>query len=349
MSETSLVKRRTKKRSPFKLLLVILAMILLIALGTAKFIKSQYAPMSPGDTKQVDVVIPPQSNAHQIGAILYEKGLIRNENAFLIYIRRNQLDNRLLTGHYRLSRGQSLQEIAEIITQGKVVGINFTIPEGFTVKQIGDLLVNKKICTHEDWNKAVNQHYNYDFLKDVSPYNLTPLEGYLFPDTYSISESTTSEQIIKQMLNNFRQHWSGEVSLRARQRGMSVKETIIIASIIEKEAKQADERRRISGVIHNRLQQGMMLQLCPTVLYCLGQENKDNVSYEDLQVDSLYNTYKYPGLPPGPISCPGAASISAALNPEKHNYYYYVSKGDGSHYFSKTYSEHLAAQRKYSK
>ncbi len=92
-----------------------------------------------------------------------------------------------------------------------------------------------------------------------------------------------------------------------------------------------------------------MLQLCPTVLYCLGQEDKENVSYEDLQVDSLYNTYKYAGLPPGPISCPGAASILAALNPEKHNYYYYVAKGDGSHYFSKTYSEHLAAQKRYSK
>ncbi len=348
MSETSLM-RKSKKRSPVIKWLIILAMVVFVTFGVMKYADNQYAPIDPGDSRQIDIYIPQQSSARQIAATLQEKGLIRSEQLFLIYIRHNHLDNRLLAGHYRFSRSLSLQEIADIIAKGKVVRKSFTIPEGFTVKQIGNLLVKQGICKSGDWSKAINQEYDYNFLKDVSSYSLTPLEGFLFPDTYSILESTTAEQIIQQMLNNFQQHWNGEVSSLARKQGLSVRETVIIASIIEKEANQANERRRISGVIHNRLQQGMLLQLCPTVLYCLGQEDKENVSYEDLQVDSLYNTYKYAGLPPGPISCPGAASILAALNPEKHNYYYYVAKGDGSHYFSKTYSEHLAAQKRYSK
>jgi UPF0755 protein len=123
---------------------------------------------------------------------------------------------------------------------------------------------------------------------------------------------------------------------------MSIEKTIIIASMIEREAQKSEERSIISGVIKNRLDDNMLLQICATVLYCTNQE-KTVLSYQDLETDSPYNTYKYLGLPPGPISCPGSASIKAALDPAEHNYYFYVAKGDGSHHFSRTYQEHLTA------
>lgn len=345
MSEI-IIKPQAKHKG---LILGIVILVIALLFWGCQSLVSYYKPVDSRDKTKVEVVIPAQSNARQIAAILSQQKLIRSERAFLYYCRHNKLDNRLQSGHYRFSRSQSLPQIASIIAQGRVVGISFTIPEGYTVKQIGDLLVKKNICSRDEWNEAITASHDFEFLKGAPVNTKNELEGFLFPDTYDISEDTTANQIVNLMLSNFEHHWKEQFADKARSKGMSLYDTVILASIIEREAQRDNERRLISGVIQNRLKTGMLLQLCPTVLYCIGQPEKDNVTYQDLQIDSPYNTYKHPGLPPGPISCPGAASIAAALNPEKTDYYYYVAKGDGSHYFSRTYSEHLQAQRRYSK
>lgn len=343
MSEIRLMSRKTA----FTMAAAILLLIGMTILGF-QLLNQQYTPVDPGDKSYINVKIPESSSAGQVAAILKDMDLIHSKKAFLAYCRQNGFDNQLKAGHYQFSRSQSVQEIVQGITRGKVVNISFTIPEGYTVEQIGDLLVNQNICTAEEWSQVVEQDYDFDFLEGVSTGTKNRLEGFLFPDTYYITEDIKAVQIVEMMLNKFSQVWEENFAEQARAQNISAYDTVILASMIEKEAMAGDERRTISGVIQNRLDKGMLLQIDATVLYCLGQP-KDTVTYADLEADSQYNTYQVIGLPPGPIACPGKASIEAALNPEEHSYYYYVSRGDGTHQFSRTYAEHLKAKNQYIK
>ncbi len=306
-------------------------------------IKGQYQAVDSSDKSIIDINIPPQSSAKQIAKILAEHDLIHNEKVFLRYCSKTGYDNSLKAGHYQFNRSQSLQEIVQDIAMGKIVTVNFTVPEGYTIKQIGELLRDKGLCTETEWQAAIDLPYDYNFLQYDNNVRY-PLEGFLFPDTYRVSENTDAETIVKLMLNNFQKVWqeifAGQVA------DENIYEIITIASMIEKEASRASERPTISGVIANRLRIKMPLQIDATVIYALG-EHKEVVYNVDLDVESPYNTYKYRGLPIGPIASPGQESIKAAINPEKHNYFYYVSKGDGSHYFSKTHDEHIRAKAKY--
>jgi UPF0755 protein len=307
----------------------------------------QLQPMVPGEKKQIAVTIPESSNARQIAVLLEQKKLVRSQSAFLTYARRKHLDGQLKAGNYRLSRSQSVPEIVQIIAAGKVALNTITIPEGYTVAQIGELLVNRHICTAEQWTAALQKDYNYDFLQKA-PSGPHHLEGFLYPDTYSIPDRVTAEQIIDLMLKNFDKVWTQYFKDQASAKKADAYQTVVIASMIEREAQLSSERKIIAGVIYNRMNSNMPLQIDATVVYALGRQT-DLVTYKDLEIDSPYNTYKYAGLPPGPISCPGKASLEAALNPGKHSFYYYVAKGDGSHQFSSTYAEHLQAKQKYIK
>lgn len=338
------VNRPRKNRR--RLLVIFVALLVISGILGNRLIDQQYLPLDPNDKKTVDIIIPAESNARQIAAILEENHLIRSDNAFLTYCRKEKLDAQLKPGHYTFSRSQSVAQIAGSIANGQVVKIKVTVPEGYTVKEIGAMLAEKGVCTEASWQEAINADYSYDFLNNVPESSKYRLEGFLFPDTYYLEENTSSREIADIMLKNFADIWDKEFASQAKAMHMSIYDAIILASLIEEEAMHDDERKTISGVIQNRLRDGMLLQLCPTVLYCFDQK-KTKLNNADLEVDSPYNTYRHPGLPPGPIANPGKASIAAALNPEKHSYYYYVSKGDGSHYFSRTFQEHLQAMSRY--
>lgn len=340
MRELQVIPPKTRR---IPLLLALIALLLLIF--SWQFISQKsYLPVDSQDKSQIQVRIPENSNASDVARILKDNDLIRHERTFVKYCVRENLDSRLKAGVYNLSRSQSLQEIGIQIAEGKGMSNAFTIPEGFTLQQIGELLIEKELVSAQDWQEALLDEYDYDFLPARG--SKVRLEGFLFPDTYSAAEKTSAHEIIDHMLANFNRHWDKECIELARQRQMSVGEVVIVASLIEKEAQFPSERARIAGVIYNRLKIGMPLQIDATVLYSLGQ-HKEWVSNKDLQVNSPYNTYRNTGLPPGAIACPGLASIKAALNPETHGYYYYVAKGDGSHYFSKTFAEHEKARQKY--
>ncbi len=339
MRQIKVISSRTK-------LIFILAGIFLIGftLTAYNLSQGQYQPVDRKDKTIIDINIPAQSSAKQIAKILADHDLIHSERAFLRYCRKTAYDNSLKAGHYRFSRSQPLQEIVYDIAMGKIVTVNFTIPEGYTVKQIGELLVAENLCTKKEWHSAINKKYDFPFLNYADPSIEYPLEGFLFPDTYKISENTDAQTIVKMMLNNFAQVWQDNFAAQVGDE--NIYDLITIASMIEKEAVVAKDRPTIAGVIQNRLRINMPLQIDATVLYALGK-HKEKVYNIDLTVDSPYNTYVYAGLPVGPIASPGQDAIAAALNPEKHTYFYYVAKGDGSHYFSRTHDEHLRAKAKY--
>ncbi len=319
--------------------------LVLLLLGGQIISRQQYQPVDANDKTKIELSIPEGSSANQVAGLLKAKDLIRSEKAFLKYCRQENLDARLKAGSFSLSRSMSVKEISNQLVEGQNLKNSITIPEGYTVKEIGKLLQEKKNISPQEWQKALQDDYDYEFLPSKNSANR--LEGYLYPDTYVFAEQADAHTIIEHMLDNFQSHWNKEFAQPIKGRDLDQHDVVIIASLIEREAQQADERKRIAGVIYNRLAIDMPLQIDATVLYSLGT-HKNKVDYADLKVDSPYNTYLYPGLPAGPISCPGSASIAAALQPEKNDYYYYVSRGDGSHQFSRTFAEHQAAINKYS-
>lgn len=328
-----------------KIVLLGIIFLVLLLLGGQFISRQQYQPVDANDKTTIEISIPEGSSAGQVAGLLKAKDLIRSEKAFLKYCHREKLDVKLKAGSFSLSRSMSVKEISSELVGGQNLKNSITIPEGYTVKEIGQLLQEKRNISPEDWQKALQDDYDYTFLPPKDSTNR--LEGYLYPDTYVFAQQADAHVIIAQMLDNFESHWNKEFAQLIKGRDLDQHDVVIIASLIEREAQRADERERIAGVIYNRLAINMPLQIDATVLYSLGT-HKNKVDYADLKVNSPYNTYLYPGLPAGPISCPGSASIAAALQPEKNDYYYYVSRGDGSHQFSKTFAEHQAAIKKYS-
>jgi len=210
---------------------------------------------------------------------------------------------------------------------GKVVLYKITIPEGYTCYQIAELLEEKEVAEKESFIKLVKN-------------NEKSCEGYLFPDTYELPKGFGAKNTLKILLSNFDKLVDGKLKEKAEEIGFSLDEIITLSSIIEKEAKYAEEKTLISAVFHNRLKEDMKLQSCATIQYILGKP-KEKLSESDLKIDSSYNTYLYKGLPPGPICNPGLDSIKAALNPAEKDYFYFVLGENGKHIFSKTYEEHL--------
>jgi len=324
--------------------------VILIVIGVLGF--SQYASslLEPVDVTGRDklIQIPPQSSTGQVAGILKEQGLIRSSQAFRIYSRYYNLDEKLKAGYYLLSPTKSTPEIIKILVHGKTASKSFTIPEGYTLAQITESLAEKGLIRETIFKDLLaNGQFDYPFVKNLK--GPGRFEGYLFPETYSISLDSTEKDIINVMLAGMdRQMAEIKFAEKARELNLSVHQALTIASMIEREAKKDQDRPLISSVIQNRLRRGMKLQIDATVEYALGG-HREKIYYKDLEVDSSYNTYKYEGLPPGPIASPGRNSLLAAVNPAQTNYLYYVAKPDGTHAFAATLAEHNENKRKYLK
>lgn len=301
----------------------------LILLITILFITAIYFPLDENSTAQKVVNIPSGINAKEIVDLLEKNEIIRKNN----YTIRNlikllKLEDQLKYGEYYLSPSMNMLQILDKLVKGEVITYKITIPEGYTYNQIAELLDKKEVAEEEA------------FLKLVKGSEKTS-EGYLFPDTYEVPKKYGAEKIVKVMLSNFNQvAIENKFTDRAEEIGFSLDKVIILASIIEKEAKFNDEKNKVSSVFHNRLEIGMKLQSCATIQYILGKP-KERLDENDLKIDSPYNTYLYAGLPPGPICNPGLDSIMAALEPEEGDYLFFVLGEDGRHIFSRTYQEHL--------
>lgn len=293
--------------------------------------------------RQLHLEVNDSFQLEELTNILYESNFIVNKFWFTLQGELSDFNQKFIPGKYSISSNMTNSEIIDLLTTPtkEKNTVKFTIPEGFTVLQISNRLDDLGIINKEDFLKAVNEReYDYSFLKSIPLDSKYKLEGYLFPDTYIVNKDATSEEIIIKMLNRFEQVIS-QYSQYIYNSSYTLHELITIASIIEHEAKLNDERPLISGVIYNRLESNMMLQMCSTVQYDL-EKRKSNLSYQDLDIDSPYNTYKQIGLPIGPICSPGEASLKAAMSPEAHDYYFFVLKDPkvGSHAFSRNASEH---------
>lgn len=334
-------------RWPMRLLLTLL---LLGGWSVLIYFYADHTLESPQREKAIVLEIPHGASSTEIGQLLEKNGLIRSDRFFNIYVRVTGATNALQAGVYEIPPDKNLEGILQIMASGKQNTFRVTIPEGFTVKQIADRLSEHGIDQDQFLEAVDNESFDYEFIKELdnNDKRLYRLEGYLFPSTYEIRKGASPEEIIDIMLKEFDKRLQRDgVKNKLKEQNLTVDKWVTIASIVEREGQVNEELPRISGVIHNRLEIGMPLQVDATIQYLRG-EQKARLMYKDLEVDSPYNTYKVKGLPPGPISSPGEAALNAVLEPEDHEYLYYVTRKDGTklHYFSKTYKEHLALKSK---
>jgi UPF0755 protein len=287
----------------------------------------------------VRVSIPSGSNFSTAVDSLAHAGVVSSPRFFRLYASTRGRDRELKAGTYVFRRGASWNEVIDALTRGKGLVHTVTIPEGFALANIATLLGRALSVPPESIIVAATDSALRRRLDVPTP----TLEGYLFPDTYTFAEGTSPNEAVRVLVATFERVWKPEWNARLQELAMSRHDIITLASIVEKEARLAEERPVISAVYHNRLKIGMLLQADPTVQYALGK-HVDRVLYKDLEVDSRYNTYKHPGLPPGPIASPGAASIEAALYPASVPYLYFVAHPDGHHEFRQTFSQHTEAR-----
>jgi len=269
--------------------------------------------------------IEPQMSSRAIATLLQEEKIIRSKNFFLLLLKLTRKERKLQAGLYELRSWTNPFDLIRKLAKGEVATITLTIPEGYTATQIANLLEEKQLCSSEKFLKVVKEN---------------DLEGYLFPARYTIPSSISIEGIISMMEQKFKE------VMFPYERGLeeiSLKDIVIIASIVEKEAQMDWERPIVASVLYNRIKKGLPLASCATVEYALG-EHKARLTTEDLLIESPYNTYLHYGLPPGPICNPGEASLKAALFPAKTNFLFFVSKGDGTNAFSETYTQHLKSK-----
>lgn len=289
------------------------------------------------------VDISPGMTLREISGFLEDRKLIRNAFSFQLLANLQKKQGQIQVGEYELSPSMTPKEILEKVTSGKTVLHAITIPEGYRITEIAALLAEQGLANRDEF---IRQTQNKELIQSTgSPIN--SLEGYLFPETYHFSRNTSERKIIQSMLSTFKEQVSVlNFNNQPKSQNLTLHEIITLASLIEKETGVDEERKIISSVFHNRLKKNMRLQTDPTVIYAISDFD-GNIRKKDLSIDSPYNTYKYAGLPPGPIASPGLKSIAAALDPDDTNYLYFVSRKDGSHQFSSSLMEHNRAVQKY--
>ena len=296
----------------------------------------------PIGNKNIEIEIPKGATFRQAVEIFSKERLIRDKILFLFIGRISGIDRKIRAGYYSIYGSMSPLDILKMLKKGQIIEYEITVLEGDSLREVAEKVSEKGIISIEDF---VQLSSDEDFLASYE-IDAPTFEGYLFPDTYKIPKGMNPEDAIGMMINKMREEYSGELMVRASKLGLSEREVLTLASIIEKEAATDDERYLISAVYHNRLRKGIPLQADPTAIYRI-KSFREKITAKDLQRKTPYNTYIIKGLPPGPIASPGIKSINAALYPADVPYIYFVSNNDGSHHFSVTAEEHQAAVKSY--
>ena len=374
-------KRYTKKQKrmrklwlgirPTVVMLVSLVIVFLLARTTVNYVLAKYVePVDKNDATPIEVTIPASSSASSIARILYgacgydKDGLISSTAAFKVYVDFVGKANSLKAGTYVLSKNMSIKQIVEELCEGNPAKatVKFTIPEGYTIQNIAKALQEKGLIQNEDQlyvaARTGESFANFAFVAEAGATpNATSrsyvLEGYLFPDTYEVYADASVETILIKMLNRFNEVYSDEYVARAEQLSMTMDQVVTLASLIEREAAAPGDFSKVSAVFHNRLKQDMPLQSCASLSYALGV-TKYVFNATEQATESLYNTYKFNGLPVGPVCNPGKAAIEAALYPNEQfvndGYLFFCNqnpKETSELIFAKTYEEHQQNVEKY--
>ncbi len=354
-------------RDALVFVLLLLLVLALIAVGIAYYlvhfarppIQTSAETPASGEPFEVIFVVEPGQSTAEISQNLADAGLIRSPWLFQRYARASGMDQQLKAGRYTLRSDMTMDEILETLTQApKVREVTVTIPEGLRLEEITELLADQGVVSADEFRAALQEPYPYDFLAD-RPAGAT-LEGYLFPDTYRIPETYTATQIVDLLLQTFDRRFDQELRRKAQEQGLSIYQVVTLASIVEREVVVDAERPIVADVYLNRLESGMPLDADPTVQYGLGYNERQGTWWPVLYFDELgierladldhpYNTYRHPGLPPGPICSPGLGSLKGVVEPAETDYYFFVAKGDGTgeHAFARTLEEHNANVARY--
>jgi UPF0755 protein len=316
------------KRSALLLLLV----ALVAAAGAAWVYVGVERPYRGYTSDEQFVDIPAGLGTRAIGARLIEAGVIRDSLTFRAALWQSGREARLKAGEYRFAEAMSAVAVIDRLRRGDVYVIHVTFPEGLNVFEMSKIFESKGFGPAGSFVDAGRR-----------------LEGFLFPDTYSLSRHTDAPRLVHQMKEAFEHALTPEMRAAAEARSLTISQLVTLASIVEKETGNSAERPLVASVYENRLRIGMPLQCDPTVIYALELAGRydGNIRRDDLSFDSPYNTYRYPGLPPGPIASPGRASLDAVVHPAESEYLYFVSRNDGTHVFSKTLAEHSQNVQKY--
>jgi UPF0755 protein len=329
-----------------KKLLLFLLILVLLAGGAAAFMYVRVNQAYRGyENIEQFVELPAGAGSSAIGQRLVAAGVVRDVATFRSAIWLSGQGRHLKAGEYRFDRAMTPFEVIDKIARGDVYVIMITFPEGLTAAEMAAVFESHGIGSAASFEEAAR---NASLVRAFDP-DAKDLEGYLFPETYSLSRHADAAKVVALMVARFDRVFTPALREAAAARHLSVRQAVTLASIVEKETARADERSLVAAVYSTRLRIGMPLQCDPTVIYALTKAGRyaGNIHKGDLSIDSPYNTYRYPGLPPGPIASPGRASLEAAVHPADADYLYFVSRNDGSHVFARTLEEHNRNVQKY--
>jgi UPF0755 protein len=284
------------------------------------------------------VEIPSGSSPATIGSRLVEAGVVRDARTWRVALFVSGRSRSLRAGEYRFEAPMHALDVIDKIARGDVYRRRLTFREGLTIPEMARVFEERGFGTALDFQQAAQ---NASLIADLDP-EARDLEGYLFPETYALPRGTSAAAVVAQMVEGFRNVLTPDLQAAAAGAGLTIRQLVTLASLVEKETGTPSERPLVAAVYSNRLKIGMPMQADPTVIYALQQAGTytGNLRRDDLQFDSPYNTYRFPGLPPGPIAAPGKASLEAAARPADVDYVYFVSRNDGSHVFASTLAEH---------
>ena len=324
------------------IVVVILAGSAVLALWLQSELEKPYGP-----AQEVFLEIPRRATTSQIADLLVNEGVLKHRLPFIIYVRYRNLGHRIQAGEYRFADPSTPMQIAGRLVRGDISFRSVTIPEGLTARETVELLAKNGLGNREEMERLL---LKTRWISDIDP-EARSLEGYLFPETYRFGRKVTSEEVIRTMVNQFRKRIARAAALHPAHSGWSVRRIVTLASMIEKEVKNAEEGRLVASVFTNRLERRMPLACDATIIYAmkLAGTYKGNLGKADMAMESPYNTYLHTDLPPGPIANPGEKSLIAALNPARTEYLYYVSRNDGTHQFSRDFASHQIAVNRFQK
>ncbi len=337
------------KKNTWRWLAGLSLLIIIIILFISYYIYTLlHTPYKAYSEPKLAVEIPRGSSLDAIANTLYKKRILRHPILLKLIFKWNHSEGKSKAGEYVFDRPLSPLQLYEKLMKGEMTYTVVTIPEGSNVFDVERILKNGKIPGSNEFATALISPELLTELYSIDSSIQSP-EGFLFPETYFVGKKDDVLKVLLAMFREFKKRYDDQDRIRAAELGMSTIQVITLASLIEKETGKGEERPLISGVFHNRLQKSMLLQCDPTVIYALllAGEYQGYIRKLDLKYQSPYNTYVSSGLPPGPICNPGEASIQAALHPETTDKLYFVSRNDGSHYFSTTLAEHNRAVQQY--
>lgn len=339
-------EKKTGAGSSMKKKIMAVAAVVCIAVVTAcAFLGGDEPAPKVVDDTPMYIRIPGGMGAGSIGEMLEEKQIISSRKYFLKRLRQTGKDGEVQSGTYKVHKGMKSDEVIDMIVNGRTAAVRFTIPEGYSLREMAQSLEKEGVCKGADFLKAAKEYTGLKYVGRSEAID-NPMEGYLFPDTYEVPPDATAKDIVRLMANTFDERLTDDMRAAAKKYGLSLHEFVTLASLVEKEVMDEDDRPKVAQVFLKRLEIEMPIQSCATIQYLL-KEPKEDLTFDDLKIDSPYNTYEHPGLPPGPIASPGEKALEAAAHPSNTKYLYFVADRKGKTYYSETFDEHMEKVEKY--